>query len=123
KELGPAGLLPGAARRINRLADMEELVVSERGGRPILLRDLAAIEEGERRAGAARLNGRPAVALGVLKAPGSDAAAVCASVRQKLPGLRATLPEDVELTLPVEGPVRGGASDLLLLDVEFPAAA
>jgi multidrug efflux pump subunit AcrB len=93
--------------------------VAEWGGRVIRLDDVAGLEAGDRQHEMARCDGNAAVALGVYKAFGSDAAALRRTLRERLPALRSTLPEDVDLTV-LEGPVSSGASDWLLLDVEPP---
>ncbi|HXG11580.1 MAG TPA: efflux RND transporter permease subunit [Gemmataceae bacterium] len=83
--------------------EFEKLLIAERQGQPIYLGDVAAIEDGlEDRRSLARYNRMPAVAIGVRKAIGGNLVAVCENVKKELPRLRRTLPEGVELHVPVD---------------------
>jgi HAE1 family hydrophobic/amphiphilic exporter-1 len=75
-----------------------ELVLAERGGRRIHLREVALVEDGmaEERT-IARLNGRRGVALLVRRQSGENAVRVVDAVRDTLDEVRPTLPPGVEL--------------------------
>jgi len=75
-----------------------ELVLAERGGRRIHLREVALVEDGmaEERT-IARLNGRRGVALLVRRQSGENAVRVVDAVRGTLDRVRPTLPPGVEL--------------------------
>lgn len=119
QEVGEPPRLPGRDNAVKRPADLLRIVVSERGRQPIRLADVAVLEASERASGLAHLGGRPAVALGIHKTPGFDAASAPQALRAKLAELRSTLPDDVELLTAAEGPVVRGSSNLLLLDIEL----
>src|SRR5262249_44947536 len=77
--------------------------VAERDGQPVYLGDIAAVEDGlEDRRSLARYNRMPAVAVGVRKAIGGNLVAVCENVKREIPRLKRTLPEGVELHVPVD---------------------
>ncbi|MBM4281180.1 MAG: efflux RND transporter permease subunit, partial [Deltaproteobacteria bacterium] len=96
--------------RAETVRDLEEIVITRpagaggagaavgAGGAPILLRDVARVEDGtvEER-GTSRLNGAPAVTLNVQKLSGANIVATAAAVKQRVEALRATLPAGIEL--------------------------
>src|SRR4029077_13972162 len=85
------------------LPELERLLVTQRNGQPIYLRDVAVVEDGlEDRRSLARYNRMPAVAVGVLKAIGGILVAVCEEVQKELPRLRRGLPPGFELHVPVD---------------------
>lgn len=85
------------------LKEFDKLLIAQRNGQPIYLSDVAVIEDGlEDRRSLARYNRMPAVAIGVRKAIGGNLVAVCENVKKELPRLRRSLPEGVELHVPVD---------------------
>ncbi len=69
----------------HRVAELEDLVVARRGERPIHLREVASVEDGEadfRRF--ADYNGEPAVGLGLVRISGSNTVAIIAQAKQRL---------------------------------------
>uniref|UniRef100_UPI0025878B71 efflux RND transporter permease subunit n=1 Tax=Alcanivorax sp. TaxID=1872427 RepID=UPI0025878B71 len=65
--------------------DLKHLVVAYRKGAPIHLADVArVIDDMEDRRGLARYNGRPTVALGIVKVTGANAVAVIEAVKRRL---------------------------------------
>src|SRR4051812_45706535 len=85
------------------LDEFRKLLVAQRNGQQIYLRDVATIEDGlEDRRSLARFNRMPAVAVGVRKAIGGNLVAVCENVKKELPRLRRMLPAGVELNVPVD---------------------
>ncbi|MEN9723270.1 MAG: hypothetical protein RJB38_1256 [Pseudomonadota bacterium] len=86
------------------LAQLEGLVISERGGRPNYaatpLKQVVRLEEGlaeVRRV--SRFNGQPAVGIGIRKQRGSNAVEVAKVVRKQLEALQGKLPHDIELKI------------------------
>jgi multidrug efflux pump subunit AcrB len=99
-----------------RQRDLEEVVISASGGRPVYLRDVAVVKDGpeepssyvrfgagaaahgqERNLDAASV---PAVTLSVAKHPGQNAVSIVSDVMDKVDGLRGSLiPADVTLSV------------------------
>ncbi len=102
----PAGFLRGdrpelALRVLGEAGSPEELAklpVGSRRGRPVLLGDVAVIEDGvtEER-DLARSGGKLVVALGVFRSPWADPKSACDAVKGALPDTRRALPAEVEL--------------------------
>ena len=108
----PAGRLEGALREVNVRAEGEaidteqfrDLVVSERNGARIRLRDVAVVEDGlEDKRMLARFNGMPSQGLGVKKQRGSNAVAVAKAVKARMEEIRARLPSDLSLAISFDG--------------------
>ncbi len=76
------------------------LVLAERGGATIHLRDVTTVEDGmaEMRT-LSRLNGRPGVSLLVRRQSGENTVAVAEAVKEELARLRAELPPGYEMAL------------------------
>ncbi len=96
------GRLEYTVKTEGRLATPEafgRVVVAERDGRVVHLRDVARVEDGlaEERT-LSRLNGRRGVALLVRRQSGENTVAVASAVKQELTRIRAELPEGHELT-------------------------
>src|SRR5439155_17749531 len=65
------------------LGEFNQLLVAQRNGQQIYLRDVAVVEDGlEDRRSLARFNRMPAVAVGVIKAIGGNLVAVCENVKR-----------------------------------------
>jgi hydrophobe/amphiphile efflux-1 (HAE1) family protein len=101
----PAGRIEASGRELGvrvlgealDLSELSELVVGHVAGKPILLRDVALVEDGfedERRR--ARVNGDPVQGMGIRKQRGANAVAVAAEVRAALEEVQKTLPEGME---------------------------
>ncbi len=88
-------------RTLGRLDDparFAELVVAERGGAPVRIRDIGRVEDGTKeRRSLARLDGQPCVSVEVRRQSGANTIAVIEGVRTKLEGVRRELPGDVRL--------------------------
>jgi multidrug efflux pump subunit AcrB len=99
------------------LKKMESAVVAERNGTPILFRDVATIEEGTRRNGFARLDGKRIALAGVHHADGANAAEAAAAVRSRLQKLN--VPENFKVEVVIDGtrPTR----EHLMAECVFPA--
>ncbi|WP_374662735.1 efflux RND transporter permease subunit [Inhella sp.] len=88
---------------LNTPAQFEDIVVAQRGGLPVRLRDVARVEEAaadER--SRIRLNGRPSVGLGVVKQATANPLEVSAAVNKMLPAIRDELPPGLEMELAVD---------------------
>ena len=88
-----------ANRQLRNAADFADLIVSNRGGNPVRLRDVASVEDSvETSKTAANLNGEPSITLAILRQPGANTVRVVDAVRAALPGLKAQMPQSVSLT-------------------------
>ncbi len=82
------------------LEEMRGLVVAERSGAQVLLRDVALVEDGlEDNRRLSRLDGYPAQGVGIRKQRGANAVAVAHAVRDRMEEIRRDLPEDVVLAV------------------------
>jgi multidrug efflux pump len=91
--VGPDGGLPADGD----LSTIGDLVVKTIDGVPVRLGDVARIEHGPSSGPVLHVNGRPAVAVGVVPAPGAIGivGAVCAALDE----IRPTLPQGVEIEM------------------------
>ena len=90
-----------ALKTLGKLTSTEQfgaLVVAERQGRPVHLRDVTVVEDGmaEQRT-LSRLNGRPGVSLLVRRQSGENTVAVADAVKAELGQLRADMPAGWQL--------------------------
>jgi len=102
----PVGTLEGPAqtltlqanRQLRNAAEFGELIVSNRNGNPVRLREVAAVEDSyETVKTAATFNGETAISLAVLRQPDANTVKVVDAVRAAMPGFRAQLPQSVRL--------------------------
>ena len=89
-------------RTMARVRSMDELaalvVARSDSGAPVLLRDLATVEDGTAEVrGASRLNGRAAVTLQVQKLAGANIVTTADAVKARLEQLRGALPAGAEI--------------------------
>ena len=86
--------------KAKNVAEFGAIIVAERAGRPIQLRDVAVVEDGmaEERS-VARLDAEPGVALEVLQQSGSDIVAATRMIRAELERIRAQAPAGVQITV------------------------
>ena len=100
----PAGRIESQQREFSvtsqtdlvRPGQFGEIVIKNVNGFPVKVRDVARVQEGaadERTA--VRLNGRPAVAVGVIRQATANPLDLSKGVREALPKLRADLPPDM----------------------------
>ncbi len=86
--------------RVQRVADFGELHIGNRGGVPILLKDVARARDSvEEPRSLSRLNGVNSVSLSIRKQSGSNTVAVIERVKAKLETLREALPEDINFNI------------------------
>jgi hydrophobe/amphiphile efflux-1 (HAE1) family protein len=102
----PAGRLETEGREISvrvmgeafDLESFRKLVVSERDGSPVYLSDVAIVEDGfEDVRRMARVNGMPALGMGIRKQRGANAVAVAQGVKAEMAKIQQTLPKGMEL--------------------------
>ncbi len=84
--------------RMPKVADFEQLIVANIGGRPVFLRDIGRIENGEVEARSlARLDGLPCVSLVIQKQSGTNTIEVIRRVKERIDAIRKTLPPDIKV--------------------------
>jgi multidrug efflux pump len=107
----PAGYINSEKVEINvrtvgeftSVKDFERLLVTQRGNQPIYLGQIAKVEYGSQDIRSlARYNRLPAIAVGVRKAIGGNLVNVCENVKNEMPHIKRTLPQGVELHVPVD---------------------
>ena len=108
----------GKARTV---ADFGELIVAERAGRLVRLREVAIVEDGMAEARSiARLNGHPGVSLEIQRQSGADMVGTARHVRAEVERIRETLPPGVEISVArdyavyIEAQVRSVFEDMLI---------
>ena len=103
----PVGTLDGtrqmltlqANRQLRNAAEFANLIVSNRGGNPVRLRDVADVEDSfESVKTYANLNGEPSITLAILRQPGANTVKIVDAARALLGTLRSQLPQSVNLT-------------------------
>ena len=103
----PVGTLDGdqqlltlqANRQLRNAAEFADLIVANRAGAPVRLRDVARVEDSvESGRTSANLNGESSITLAVLRQPGANTVRVVDAVRAALPGFRNQLPQSIALT-------------------------
>nr|WP_314070793.1 CusA/CzcA family heavy metal efflux RND transporter [uncultured Roseococcus sp.] len=85
---------------LRSIQDIEQIVLTQQNGIPVLLRDVARVELGpEERRGIAELNGEGEVVSGiVLQREGQNALTVIESVKRRLAEIAGSLPEGVTVS-------------------------
>lgn len=85
--------------RITSIDDIGMVFLAERGGRAVLVRDVAEVGIGPApKRGTARYNGEEAVVLGIQKQPGANTLALTRVIDQTLAEIQASLPEGMQLS-------------------------
>ncbi len=104
----PVGTLEGAQqtltlqanRQLRNAAEFADLIVSNRNGNPVRLRDVAQVEDSyETVKTSANFNGVPSIVLAVLRQPDANTVKVVDAVRAALPGFQSQLPASVQMSL------------------------
>jgi multidrug efflux pump len=89
--------------QINKAAPYRDLVIAYRNGAPVLLRDVADVEDSaENIRNAGLYNGKDAVLVVVYPLPGGNIVKTVAQIRKVLPSIEATLPHDVHVGIAVD---------------------
>jgi hydrophobic/amphiphilic exporter-1 (mainly G- bacteria), HAE1 family len=88
-----------ANRQLKNAAEFAELIVANRGGNPVRMKDVAVVEDSVETAKTyANLNGEPSVTLAILRQPGANTVKVVDAVRAILPDMQSQMPQSVKLT-------------------------
>jgi multidrug efflux pump len=102
----PSGRIEGSRREftVRTLGELQtpeqygEMILAERSGTVVRLRDVARVEAGpESERNMVRVDGNPAVGMGVVKQSKANTVAVADEVRAELEKIRPELPEGVQL--------------------------
>ncbi|MGH8581816.1 MAG: efflux RND transporter permease subunit [Gammaproteobacteria bacterium] len=104
----PAGRIESSERELTVLAETDlrsaeefnALIIRDSDGVPVRLRDLGRAELGaEDERNAVRVNGKPAVGLGVVKQATANTLEVARQVRAEIPAIESSLPPGMELRI------------------------
>ena len=88
-----------ANRQLKNAADFADIIVSNRGGNPVRLKEVAEVQDSlETLKSWATLNGENSITIAVLRQPGANTVRVVDAVRAALPALQSQLPQSVALT-------------------------
>jgi multidrug efflux pump len=89
--------------QISKAAPYRDLVVAYRNNAPVLLRDIADVEDSaENIRNAGLYNGKDAVLVVVYPLPGGNIVKTVAQIRKVLPSIEATLPHDVHVGIAID---------------------
>jgi CzcA family heavy metal efflux pump len=95
---GPQEYVLQAVGRVRSPAEVGETVVALRGGRSVLVRDVADVREGAAfKRGEGSRNGKPAVILGVQKQPGANTLELTRRLDRELDRLQEEMPAGVKI--------------------------
>src|SRR5687768_3555075 len=90
---GPQEYVLQAVGRVRTADEIGESVIALRGARPVLVRDVATVQEGAAlKRGEGSRNGKPAVIVGVQKQPGANTIDVTRRLDEELDALQRDLP-------------------------------
>jgi len=104
----PGGRLESSAReltvrtdtRMSRPEQFRQVVISRSSGGQVLLGDVATVEVApEDTRGEYRINGKPAVGLGILRQSTANTLSVADGVKQEVERIRGSIPEGVEVVI------------------------
>lgn len=89
---------------LKSVSEFEDLIVRERDGTLVRLKDVARIELGsEEPSGQAGFNGKPAIWLSIWPLPSANELEVAALLKKRIEEVRPSLPAGVEMTLAYDG--------------------
>jgi hydrophobic/amphiphilic exporter-1 (mainly G- bacteria), HAE1 family len=103
----PVGTLEGprqtltlqANKQLKNAEEFAELIISNRNGNPVRLREVADVEDSiETVKSWATLNGDLSISLAILRQPGANTVKVVDSVRAAIDNLKGQLPQSIKLT-------------------------
>jgi CzcA family heavy metal efflux pump len=95
---GPQEYVLQAVGRVRRPDEIGETVVAMRGGRSVMVRDVADVREGAAfKRGEGSRNGKPAVIVGVQKQPGANTLELTARLDRELDRLQQELPKGMTI--------------------------
>jgi HAE1 family hydrophobic/amphiphilic exporter-1 len=88
-----------ANQQLRNAADFANLIVSNRSGNPVRLKDVAQVKDSlETLKSWATLNGENTITIAILRQPGANTVQVVDRVRAALPKLQAQMPQSVTMT-------------------------
>ena len=97
---GPREMFLRTLGRITRPEDFNELIVTNRKGYPIRIKDIGIAEDSvEEPRGLSRLDGQNAVSLFVQKQSGTNTVAISDAIQERLERIKKTLPSDIVVEL------------------------
>jgi HAE1 family hydrophobic/amphiphilic exporter-1 len=97
---GPREMVLRTLGRITRPEDFNELIVTNRKGYPIRIKDIGIAEDSvEEPRGLSRLDGQNAVSLFVQKQSGTNTVAISDAIQERLERIKKTLPSDIVVEL------------------------
>lgn len=83
-----------------QVSDFKQMVIGQRDGHPVMLADVAQIEDGtEEQRSMALVNGEPAVAVNIMKQSGANTVDVIEKINREIAALREELPDDVSIEI------------------------
>ncbi len=103
----PVGTLEGqrqlltlqVSQQLRNAADFAGLIIAQRGGNPVRLRDIASVEDSlETVRSFATLQGEPSITLAIQRQPGANTVKVVDLVKAELARIKPQLPDSVEMT-------------------------
>ncbi len=84
--------------RMPKVEDFQRLIVANIGGRPVMIRDIGWVENGqEEPRSLARFDGNPSVNLVVQKQSGTNTIDVIRKVKERIAQIQGTLPADIKI--------------------------
>jgi HAE1 family hydrophobic/amphiphilic exporter-1 len=99
-EAGPQAMTLRTRGRVQNVAEFGDVVVREQAGHPILLRDVATIEDGMANADTrASVSGKPTVLLNIRRQSGYNTVAMVDAVRERLGDLKAITPPGYQVVV------------------------
>ncbi len=99
-EQGAQAITMRTRGRVESPAEFGDIVVREVGGHPVLVRDVARIEDGMADAGTlASVNGDPTVLLQIRKQSGMNTVAIVNGVKERLAAIERTLPPGYQVRI------------------------
>jgi len=105
-ETGDREYIVVTSGQLESVEEFENLVIAVRRGTQIRLSDIAEVEDGlEDLRSMARLNGVPAVGMGVVKKSGENTIAIADSVIEVVDSLKAEAPPGLEISIPWDNSV------------------
>lgn len=113
---GPRQLLLRTMGKFTSVEDFNKVIVASPGGKPVHLADIAAVSDGvKERTSFARVEGKQAVGLNVLKQSGSNTVRVADAVRDQIARLKKELPADLRVTMAKDNStfIRDSVNDVL----------
>jgi len=86
--------------RMSRPEQFRQVVISRTGGSQVLLGDIATVEVApEDTRGGYRINGKPAIGLGILRQSTANTLSVAEGVKEEVERIRASIPEGIEVVV------------------------